>query len=74
MRALAQETGGRMFQPKTADALAGIYNEIADELASQYVIGYVSNSAAGRGWRPLQVRIARPEVIARTRTGYYAGS
>jgi VWFA-related protein len=74
LRTLSQETGGRMFLPKSADALSGIYREIADELASQYVLGYVSNSTARPGWRALSVRVGREDVRARARTGYYAGS
>jgi len=73
LRSLAHETGGRLFLPKTADALSGIYREIADELASQYVLGYVSNNASARpGWRTLSARVGRPELHARSRPGYYA--
>jgi Ca-activated chloride channel family protein len=74
LRTLAQETGGRLFLPKSAEELPRIYAEIADELASQYVVGYVSNSTAKPGWRTVSVRIGRPELRARARTGYYAGS
>jgi VWFA-related protein len=73
LRSLAQETGGRLFLPRTADALPGIYKDIADELASQYVIGYVSNNDAPRSaWRTLSVRVMRPDLHARSRPGYYA--
>jgi Ca-activated chloride channel family protein len=74
LRTLAQETGGRLFLPRSADDLRGIYNEIADELTSQYVLGYVSNSTARPGWRAVSVRVGREDVRARARTGYYAGS
>ena len=74
LRTLAQETGGRLFLPKSADDLPRIYNEIADELASQYVLGYVSNNTGRPGWRRLSVRVAQPEMRARTRLGYYAGA
>ena len=75
LRSLAHETGGRLFLPKTADALSGIYREIADELASQYVLGYVSNNVSARpGWRTLSARVGRPELHARSRPGYYAAS
>jgi VWFA-related protein len=74
LRTLAQETGGRMFLPKSAADLPGIYNDIADELASQYVLGYVSNVGGRQGWRTLSVRVGRPDLRARARTGYYAGS
>jgi Ca-activated chloride channel family protein len=73
LRSLAYETGGRLFLPKNADALSGIYNDIADELASQYVLGYVSTSTSPRsGWRALSVRVSRPGLHVRSRPGYYA--
>jgi VWFA-related protein len=75
LRSLAHETGGRLFLPKSADALSGIYQDIADELASQYVLGYVSNNRSARsGWRTLSVRAGRPELHARSRPGYYAAA
>jgi Ca-activated chloride channel family protein len=75
LRSLAYETGGRLFLPKDADALSGIYNDIADELASQYVLGYVSaNTSPRSGWRTLSVRVGRPGLHARSRPGYYAAA
>ena len=75
LRSLTHETGGRLFLPKSADALSGIYQDIADELASQYVLGYVSNNRSARGgWRTLSVRAGRPELHARSRPGYYAAA
>ena len=74
LRTLAQETGGRLFLPRDATGLSHVYGEIADELASQYVLGYVSNNPQSSGWRRLSVRVARPSTQARTRAGYYAGS
>jgi Ca-activated chloride channel homolog len=73
LRRLSQDTGGRLFDARTGHDLSNIYNDIADELSSQYVIGYTSNnpSAAG-GWRVVSVRVNRPGLQARTRAGYYA--
>lgn len=42
MRALAQETGARAFFPASITELAGVYDSIAQELASQYALGYTS--------------------------------
>jgi VWFA-related protein len=72
LRTLAQETGGRLFLARDGTSLAGVYNEIADELASQYVVGYTSTNPQRSGWRRISVRIARPSTQARTRAGYYA--
>ena len=72
LRTLAQETGGHLFLPKDASNLSDVYTQIADELASQYVIGYTSSNTQRTGWRRVSVRVARPSTQARTRTGYYA--
>lgn len=73
LRQLAQETGGRAFFPQRAEDLAGIYSVIADELASQYVLGYASTNARRDGaWRRLNVQVRRSGTTARTKRGYFA--
>jgi len=73
LRQLAQETGGRPFFPQRAEDLAGIYGVIADELASQYTLGYASTNGKRDGsWRRVSVQIERPGTTARTKRGYYA--
>jgi len=72
LRQLAQQTGGRSFFPTRIDDLAGAYGQIADELASQYVVGFVSKNANRDGaWRKLAVRVDREGATARTRLGYF---
>jgi Ca-activated chloride channel family protein len=73
LRQLAQETGGRAFVPQRAEDLAGIYGVIADELASQYVLGYASTNQKRDGaWRRLNVQVNRQGTTARTKRGYFA--
>jgi Ca-activated chloride channel homolog len=73
LRQLSQETGGRVFYPSAVLELPKIYDQIAQELASQYAIGYVSSNAARNGaWRRVSVRVSRAGLTARTRQGYYA--
>ncbi len=73
LRTLAQETGGRAFFPMKIDDLAGVYAQIADELASRYTLGYTSSNPKRDGaWRRLVVQVARPGNRARTKNGYYA--
>jgi len=73
LRQLAQETGGRLLAAKRADELTGVYSQITAELTSQYALGYISsNPRRDGGWRKLAVRIQRPNLIPRTRTGYYS--
>jgi Ca-activated chloride channel homolog len=73
LRQLAQETGGRAFFPQRAEDLSGIYGEIANELASQYVLGYASTNPRRDGaWRRLNVQVSRQGSTARTKRGYFA--
>ena len=73
MKTLATATGGRSFFPARIEDLAGVYNQIADELASQYTIGYTSKNARRDGaWRRIIVQLARPNATPRAKPGYYA--
>ena len=52
--------------------LPGIYSQIADEIANQYVVGYTSKNQKRDGqWRKVMVRVQPPGLTARTREGYY---
>jgi Ca-activated chloride channel family protein len=73
MRSLAQETGGRAFFPARIEDLSGVYAQIADELASQYTLGYSSGNQRRDGaWRRLVVQVTRANITPRTKKGYYA--
>jgi Ca-activated chloride channel homolog len=72
LRQLAQETGGRSFFPNQISDLTNVYGEISDELSSQYIVGYTSRNQRRDGaWRRLVVRIDRPNVVPRTKLGYF---
>jgi len=73
LRTLSQETGGRAFFVTEAAQLAGIYRQIADELANQYTLAYSPRNAKHDGtWRRINVRITNGGAIARTKSGYFA--
>jgi Ca-activated chloride channel family protein len=73
LRQLARETGGRLFLPKRAEDLSDVYHQIAAELTTQYVLGYISQNGQPDGaWRRLAVQVLRPNMYARTRAGYFA--
>jgi Ca-activated chloride channel family protein len=72
LRQLSQETGGRVFFPTSVGELPKIYEQISEELASQYSIGYSSKNPMRNGaWRRIEVRVNKPGLVARTRRGYY---
>jgi VWFA-related protein len=73
LRQLTQQTGGRVFFPKQVSELTGVYAQIADELSSQYTIGYTSRNPKRDGaWRRVIVRLPDSNLTARTKQGYYA--
>jgi Ca-activated chloride channel family protein len=73
MRELAQESGGRAFFPAKIEDLDGVYSQIADELASQYTLGYTSKNSRNDGaFRRVVVQVAKPNATPRTKRGYYA--
>jgi Ca-activated chloride channel homolog len=72
LKQLTQETGGRAFFPHQVTELAAIYNQISDELSSQYSVAYTSRNLKKDGaWRRIVVRVARPNLVARTKQGYF---
>ncbi len=75
LRQLGQETGGRAFFPNAPTELAAIYNQIAEELSSQYTVGYSSKNQRRDGaWRRVVVRVNRTGNAPRTKQGYFAPS
>jgi Ca-activated chloride channel family protein len=74
LSAVARESGGRVFFPKSARELPAVYTAIARELSSQYELGYTPARSAGDGtFRRVMVRVSpATNALARTRSGYYA--
>ncbi len=72
--ALARETGARVLLPASAAELPEAYARVADELRTQYTLGYVSSNARRDGaWRRIEVRAPRrAELQLRYKLGYRA--
>jgi Ca-activated chloride channel family protein len=70
---IANATGGAAFVPRDEGELPVIFNRIASEIRSQYLLQYYSkNEAANRTFRRITVTTPpRPELRVRTREGYY---
>lgn len=72
LRQLTSQTGGRVFFPSSAAELPAIYDQVFQELSSQYLLGYSSSNPKRDGrWRRIVVRVTRPATSARTKQGYY---
>lgn len=69
----ANKSGGRFVSKPSGRALDEAFREILQELSNQYTLGYRPNNTARDGrWRAIQLKLSRPELSARTRSGYRA--
>ncbi|MGH9160206.1 MAG: VWA domain-containing protein [Vicinamibacteraceae bacterium] len=72
LRRLSQQTGGRVFFPQEPKDLEGVYSDIKEELASQYLLAYEPTVRRNDGeWRNISVQLNRGGLMARTKRGYY---
>jgi len=73
MEKLAQATGGAAFIPKNDGELGAIFQRIASEIRSQYLLQYYSNNkSGGNAFRRIAVSTpSQSQLRVRTREGYY---
>ena len=70
---LAEETGGRMISVRSEKKLAEAFDEISEELRSQYTLGYYpTNSAQDGKFRKVKVETTEHDLKVLARKGYYA--
>ncbi len=73
LRRLSDETGGGFFLLKKKDELGPTFTRIAQELHSQYVMGFTPETLDGKVHK-LEVRVKKPGMTARARRSYVAGA
>jgi VWFA-related protein len=70
---LTEETGGRLIVVHSQRNLQQAFDEISEELRSQYTIGYIpSNKSRDGSYRKIRVELKDKDLSALTRRGYYA--
>jgi VWFA-related protein len=71
---LANRTGGHLHEVRRLDELAKIYPTIAAEMRSLYSIAYQPTKPGAHDgkWREIRIEVARADLVARTKPGYYA--
>ena len=67
----AEETGGGYFELKDTDELGSTFTRVAQELHSQYVLGFTPTRRDGEV-HDLEVRVNNPGMRARARRSYVA--
>jgi VWFA-related protein len=72
-RKLAEETGGRVISANSDKKLMQAFDEISEELRSQYTLGYYpTNSALDGKFRKIKIEMANHDMKVLARKGYYA--
>ena len=71
LRRVAEETGGGYFELSKKDELGPTFTRVAQELHSQYVMGFTPEVLDGKIHK-LEVRVKRPGLTARSRRSYVA--
>jgi Ca-activated chloride channel homolog len=73
LRKFADETGGGYFELKKTSELGPTFSRVAQELHSQYVLGFEAKQADGKVHK-LAVRMKQPGMTARARKSYLAAA
>lgn len=71
LRRVADETGGGYFELERTDELNSTFTRVAQELHSQYVLGFTPQTLDGKV-HTLDVRVTRPGLTSRARKSYVA--
>ena len=74
MRKLAEETGGRVIDVGNNEKkLKEAFDQISNELRTQYNIGYTSTNGKRDGsFRKIQIKAVKGDYKIQARAGYYA--
>lgn len=74
LKHMSERTGGMTFFPFKASDLSQSFENIANELRSQYNLLYRPEPIKTDGqWHPVQIRVkGRKDLVVRARPGYYA--
>ncbi len=72
-RKMTDETGGRMIVANSEKHLAEAFDQISEELRSQYTLGYYPTNATHDGkFRKIKVEMGNHDLKVLARKGYYA--
>ena len=73
MRKLSEETGGRVIEARNAKDTTAAFQQIADELRTQYLLGYTpTNTKLDGSYRKIQLKVRNGDYKIGARRGYYA--
>jgi VWFA-related protein len=73
LRRMSDATGGHVYKVGRNHSLQDVFQELQEEMRSQYSLGFSSaNEKRDGSYRKLEVRMANKDLKAQVRKGYYA--
>jgi len=73
LRQMSEETGGRLMRVDRKNTLTSIFNQIQEEMRSQYAIGFTSaNDKKDGSFRKIELHTKDKNQKVQARKGYYA--
>jgi Ca-activated chloride channel family protein len=72
LREITGPSGGYTEVVRSAEDLGPATQRIAEELNSQYTLGFATTRPQDGSWRTIRVRVKNHDYIARARRGYFA--
>jgi len=70
---ISKETGGRLFEVSKKQMVDQIYDQLAQELRAQYILGYVPDKSLNSAdYRKIHLVTKQKDLAVQARDGYYA--
>ncbi|HEY6357765.1 MAG TPA: VWA domain-containing protein, partial [Vicinamibacterales bacterium] len=73
LRALAQRTGGTLYERPAGEALPTIFQKLLADFRTGYVLTYIPTGVPRGGWHEIRVQSKNPVYTIRARDGYDGG-
>jgi len=73
LRKMSDETGGHVYEVDRKHTLNNVFEELQQEMRSQYAIGFTpANQAKDGSYHKLEIRLKNKDLKVQARKGYYA--
>ena len=73
LKKMSDETGGHVYEVDRKHTLSNVFDELQQEMRSQYAIGYTpSNTNKDGSYRKVEIKLKDKDLKVQARKGYYA--
>jgi VWFA-related protein len=73
LQEISEQTGGRFFEAKKKESVDDDYAQIAEELRTQFMLGYTPPKDQSSGYHSIHLTAKKKDLTVQTRAGYYSG-